>query len=619
MSAFGGKFLLGVNYWSRAGGPRMWERFDEATVKAELAQMRAIGLDCCRMFAFVPSLMPAPPAVDAGAIGHLRQFAALSREAGVGILPTALVGHMSGENFDFPGGGRALFTDEKLLQWQAALVARVVEAAKGGDVQGWVLSNEMPLWADPATPVEVASWCARLREVVRARDPRPVGVGDGNMGGWPTREVAPHVDWLAPHVYYADADPMRQALQTDLSLRQLQPLGLPLLLEEFGCSSAQAGEAEQASYYREAIVAALGVGARGALGWCWSDFDTETLGREPPYVHHAFELGFGLTRKDGSEKPVCDELRALRRLLDGLDLSRVERPASGAALVVPAYLDGGIPFSWEDKTLGRRTLLQAYVLACQAGLDPAVVGEDDDLSAYRLLLCPSTQKLKTTTWQRLRAAARAGATVYWSYFSGDYNFHQAMWCDDFPSLTGLRHRLRYGCFDLPGPLCDLRGEVALQVPTSIERLADPYPLARLPVELLPDAPVRVLSRDRDGRVALTSHAIGEGEVVFLAWPLERYLALLADGSARDAHRLYRWLGESAGVGPRYPTRHPDVHSRVLELGNDDIVIVQHRGWATSVDDATEVPNEAELLFDRGSRGAPFGEKAVRIYRVRNVR
>ena len=30
----------------------------------------------------------------------------------------------------------------------------------------------------------------------------------------------------------------------------------------------------------------------------------ETLGRETPYSHHGFELGFGVTRADGTEKPV---------------------------------------------------------------------------------------------------------------------------------------------------------------------------------------------------------------------------------------------------------------------------------------------------------------------------
>ena len=57
-----GKFLVGANYWSRGGGPRMWERFDEGVVRAELAALRAVGLDCLRVFALAPTFLPRPPA-----------------------------------------------------------------------------------------------------------------------------------------------------------------------------------------------------------------------------------------------------------------------------------------------------------------------------------------------------------------------------------------------------------------------------------------------------------------------------------------------------------------------------------------------------------------------------
>jgi hypothetical protein len=49
------------------------------------------------------------------------------------------------------------------------------------------------------------------------------------------------------------------------------------------------------------------------------------------------------------------------------------------------------------------------------------------------------------------------------------------------------------------------------------------------------------------------------------------------------------------------------------------VIVQHRGWSASVDDATEVPREAEIVFERDGRPGTLGPKGVRVYRVRGVR
>jgi hypothetical protein len=93
-----------------------------------------------------------------------------------------------------------------------------------------------------------------------------------------------------------------------------------------------------------------------------------------------------------------------------------------------------------------------------------------------------------------------------------------------------------------------------------------------------------------------------------------------DGSARDAHRIYRLLADEAGLEPAYETHHPDVQARVLQAGADDLVLVQHRGWSAHVDDATELPGAAELLYDRGNpTDDRLGPKGARVWRVRGVR
>ncbi|MCU1278397.1 MAG: beta-mannosidase [bacterium] len=619
------RFLLGANYWSRAGGPRMWERFDEAIVREELRALRAAGLDCLRMFAFAPTMMPAPPAVDDAALALMARFADLAHEAGLSLLPTPLVGHMSGENFGFPGQGAfpgdgALYRDRALLAAQTALVRAVVGALRGKpNVAAWILTNEMPLWAGRGADEDVIAWARALAAAVREADggAHPVGSGDGMMSGWPVRALAGVLDWVGPHVYYGDVDPLRQAFNTDFVLARARSLGRPTMLEEFGASSTQAGELEHASYIRESVLTSLAAGASGALVWCASDFDRNTLGAELPYSHHAFELGFGLLRADGSEKPACDELRALRALVDAVGTA--SRPRAQAAIVVSDWVERDFPFSWEDKGGLRRALLQSYVLAAQAGLDVDVLAEDDALDGYALVLVPSTQKLRVPTWHKLEAAARAGATIYWSYFSGENEFHQGAWCPNFTALTGLRHRLRYGCFDLPGERLTLKGQAVLSVPTGQQHHAAPQSLARLPIE--PAAPgVVSLAVDGDGQLALAEHRLGQGRVVFSAYPLERYLMVRPDGSARDAHRIYRLLADEAGLEPVYETRHPDVQARVLHAGADDLVIVQHRGWTPAVDDASELPGEAELVYDRGNPARDaFGPKGARVWRVRNVR
>ena len=90
----------------------MWDRLAPVRVQAELAQMRRIGLNTCRSFVFLPSFMPRPGALDQGALARLRQFFDLCQAEQMTTLPSLLVGHMSGENFDFVGQqGRSLCTD----------------------------------------------------------------------------------------------------------------------------------------------------------------------------------------------------------------------------------------------------------------------------------------------------------------------------------------------------------------------------------------------------------------------------------------------------------------------------------------------------------------------------
>jgi endo-1,4-beta-mannosidase len=601
-------FLLGVNYWSRAGGPHMWTRFDEDRVRAEVRQMRELGLNACRSFLYAPAFMPQPPEVDATALGRLRTFLDLCATEGLWTMPSLLVGHMSGENCDFPGQrGRSPYTDPEIRSWQRALATAAARIGRGSPALGaWVLSNEMPLWAGPAPVLTVEEWAKDLCQALRAEDPAtPVGSGDGffsqdgGQDGFDPQLLAGLCDYVGFHTYYGDSDPMRQVLNAELILRSLQHLGRPVVLEEFGGSSCQASEEHLAAYYREVMHGMLSLGGAGALGWCYSDFD---LAEEPPYAHHAFELGFGVTRADGTEKPVCRELRALGALLRDLPLERLRFPAPRAALIVPSYFHRDYPFSFQDRGRMRRVLLQAYVLAAKAGFELSVLPEDHSLAEFDLVLVPSTQKLRAPTWSRLRAHAEAGATVYVSFFYGDAEFHRGMWIHGFEELTGLRHGLRYGVPDLPPDVVTLEG-AGLRLRTSTTASA-PFPRAHLPVE--PQG-AEVVLRDEAGLPALCRHALGKGQVFFLTYPWEHYLATQADINERDdSHVLYASLAAAAGIRPRYPSPDPRVQVRVVEDDVDDLLWVFNRSW-TKVAVDLDVPGGRDLALD---------PKDVRVLRVR---
>jgi endo-1,4-beta-mannosidase len=626
-------FLLGVNYWSRAGGPRMWDRFDEEIVRGELRQMRGVGLNVCRSFAFIPSFMPRPPRLSRPALARFRRFLGLCAEAGIATIPTALVGHMSGENWPFPGQrGRSPYTDRVVLGWERQMVRAVAScAARSPAVCAYLASNEMPLWGGPAEVETIVDWATRLRRTLHLRDRRrPFGLGDGvmNLGGgqngFDPQALRDVVDFVGPHTYYSDEDAARQAYNAEYCLRSLTHLGLPVLFEEFGGSAAQMSEANQALYFREVIHACLGVGAAGALAWCFSDFD---LGEERPYLHHAFELQFGITRADGSERPVCEELRKLRRLIDLVDPPTLEPPRPAAAILVPSTFNTDYPFSSDDRARMRRVLLESYLLAASAGLEVELCPEGGDLSRYRLILCSSTQKLLATTWSELLRRARAGATVYWSAFMGDEAHLQGPWCQLFEQLTGCRHELRYGCYDAPDERVRIEGE-GLGVRIDVQSAGrTPCSRARLPIE--PFA-ADVLAHDAEGRPALTRARHGQGQVIFLAYPLEHYLGAQAVGwEARSgAFALYGQLGEMAGLRPAVRVEDPGVQRRLVRAPGGDLLWLFNHRWqpvSTVIDSpggqpllgpsAFRLPAPDSQPLREGSSSITLPAKGAAIYRL----
>src|SRR4029450_165478 len=95
----GGRPWLGVNFWSRAGGPRMWRHYDPSVVAEELAPPAPHGLTPPRSFCFWPDSQPAPDRLDETVLDRFADFLDRHTDAGLATVPTFLVGHMSGENW----------------------------------------------------------------------------------------------------------------------------------------------------------------------------------------------------------------------------------------------------------------------------------------------------------------------------------------------------------------------------------------------------------------------------------------------------------------------------------------------------------------------------------------
>jgi len=98
----------------------MWSRYDAAVVRAELAVLRDHGLTMTRSFFYWPDFMPTPTTVDDVLCERFADFLEAHRETGMTTVPTFIVGHMSGENWD-PAwrAGRNLYSDVWFVGRQA--------------------------------------------------------------------------------------------------------------------------------------------------------------------------------------------------------------------------------------------------------------------------------------------------------------------------------------------------------------------------------------------------------------------------------------------------------------------------------------------------------------------
>jgi endo-1,4-beta-mannosidase len=572
----GGAPWLGANFWSRAGGPLMWRAYDAELIRQELRVLREHGMNLTRSFFYWPDFMPEPDRIDEDMVAKYADFLDRHAEVGMWTIPTFLVGHMSGENWDPPWRqGRDLYADVWLVSRQAWFVREMTARFHHHEaIAAWLISNEMPIYGEPSTRERVTAWAELMVQAVRAGGgTQPVSIGDGAWGievtgldnGFSVRELAQRTDFVGPHVYRMENDVVRQHLSAafvcELAGTVSGTPAKPVVLEEFGVTDSFVSSEHACHYYRQVLHNTLLAGSVGWIAWNNTDYD---LYDQDPYRHHAFEMHFGVTDVHGRPKPQLAEFRDFAELLDKIDFPRCARESGQVGLVVPSYMEHIYPFTEpSDRTFIFQVLRQSYVATRAADLPVSLLRERDGITpGLPLYLVPSAKQLTAPAWRMLAQAARDGATVYVSYSPGDHGVQRGPWYADLNGMFGVEHQLRYGLVD---PIDD--DEVTARFVRDLGPLPPGAELtfraggnensrAYLPVR---PAGAEVVAVDQHDRPMLLEHRTGAGRVVLCTFPIEHMAAATPMANPEPTYALYDALATMAGVSRQVTVPDPLVH------------------------------------------------------------
>ena len=556
-------------------------------------------------------------------------------------IPTFLVGHMSGENWD-PAWrqGRDLHRDVWMVSQQAWFAAEI--ARRFGDhpaVCGWLVSNEMPLYGGPASVEEITAWARIVVQAVRSTGSRhPISLGDGAWGievtgadnGYSLRRLAPLVDFVGPHSYPMQDDELRQLLSPAFACELAGGFGKPVVLEEFGVTSDFASDENAAAYYRQVLHTTLLAGARGWLAWNNSDYDG--LRDEDPYRHHVFELHFGLTDSTGRPKSTLAAMREfsslVRELPEGWEPER-----RGAAIVVPEHFERELPFT--DPAYRRDIrdqLLQSYVASREADLPVGLVRERDGLETdARLLLAPCAKLLTGPGIDRLRSSCTTARRSTSRTSRAARRTSAARGSPGCPSCSAsstgsgtgssTRSRTTRSCSSSSSDLGELTAGTRLSFTVS----GEPSARAHLPVE---PVGADVVAIDSYGRPALLRHTVGAGQTVLCTYPLEHMAARTPWANPENTWRIYSALAALAGVERRVRVDDPQVLAGVIRGDTRDVaVLVNCSSSAVSLQPVDQQPDRRrDVMASRpratrrgGVRSRPAGGRRRRAARADHPR
>ncbi|HHB91565.1 MAG TPA: hypothetical protein ENK60_09695 [Anaerolineae bacterium] len=358
--------LLGIGYLPRKTGPRLWQTFDVAEIREDLAHIASLGFRGIRIPLFWADFQPGVARIAPKVFDRFGQFLQMAEDAGLqvmaglwtgfwdgalwwpdwGVMPTPLPPHwplLVNDSWLTWGRMRSPFTDERMRTAQRVLLNELVAFyAEHPALMGWELLPGFGRLSAAHTRDEVQHWLETTLAATtnlaphqqtffliafdalenrQGITPRDILEAGGHPGlsiatfASDRRHLPLSITWIA------------FALKLTLALTQTPiPLflaGLPTAGPGQHAFSRDgvyyASEAEAAEHLAQVITLARQMHLPSLWLWRWADIP-EALWHLPPYDRPNWRRHTGLLRADGSEKELVQALSAEAALLDFPDI-----------------------------------------------------------------------------------------------------------------------------------------------------------------------------------------------------------------------------------------------------------------------------------------------------------
>jgi hypothetical protein len=387
---------FGANYTPRSQWMHAWMSLDLDEVRRDFAALAALGLDHVRVFPLWTVLQPNRTLIRDEAVADVRAVIDVAAEFGLDASVDVIQGHLSSFDFIpswlFTWHDKNMFTHPDALSGQAELVTRLGERLGGAsNFLGFTLGNETNQFSAqthpspwPVTEAEAANWITTLLDAAHAAAPAQQHVHSEYDAAWYmdghgfTPALASRLgDITTVHSWIFNGTAQRYGGRSVASDRHAEYMielargfavdpAKPIWLQEVGAPS-NCLTPEQTPDFLEATLRSVARTANlwGVTWWCSHDV-SRSLADFPE-----LEYTLGLVDQNGEAKPIG------RRFAELIPELRERRAAPARTLGIVVEVD-------EDETPISRgamspggTIFQAWVDACEAGADPAIVTSAD--------------------------------------------------------------------------------------------------------------------------------------------------------------------------------------------------------------------------------------------------